>query len=59
MTMIVRSFFQEQKSDSNQQRGWRSNATMSDRDLNLRRPQAKRDRKFELSIQWRARSSPT
>jgi len=32
--------------ESNQQRGWRSNATMSDRDLNLRRPQTKRDRKI-------------
>ncbi|CAF0949761.1 unnamed protein product [Rotaria sordida] len=30
--------------ESNQTRGWRSNTTMSDRDLNSRRPQAKRER---------------
>jgi hypothetical protein len=34
--------------ESNQPRGWRSNTTMSDRDLNLRRPQAKRDRKIQV-----------
>jgi len=34
--------------ESNQQRGWRSNATISDRDLNLRRPQTKRDRKISF-----------
>jgi len=33
--------------ESNQQRvgGWRTNSSISDRDLNSRRPQAKRDRK--------------
>ncbi|CAM4806474.1 unnamed protein product [Rotaria magnacalcarata] len=30
--------------ESNQSRGWRSNAAMSDRDLNSRRPQPKRER---------------
>jgi hypothetical protein len=35
--------------ESNQTRssgGWRTNATASDRDMNLRRPQAKRDRSY-------------
>jgi hypothetical protein len=34
--------------ESNQPRGWRSNATISDRDLNSRRPPGKRDRKIIL-----------
>jgi hypothetical protein len=36
--------------ESNQQRsgGWRTNSSMSDRDLNSRRPQAKRDRKIMI-----------
>ncbi len=42
--------------ESNQQRGgggggWRTNSSISDRDLNSRRPQAKRDRKdFQIHL---------
>jgi len=37
--------------ESNQQRsgGWRTNSSMSDRDPNSRRPQAKRDRKMSFN----------